>query len=246
MALIDYYRKYMYGMPGQTSVDTGDVPATGMSTTGLFGVGGQAGGGLLNNFQRPDGGAVFDILSNPYVGIGGSLFTAGQRGQSIGQGGMQSVLQGLQFSETASKLEGARRKRQLIKEYADQVPEEDKKIFEINPEAYIEAKFKKVQGNLSQAGYQLYLQARIQPDFNKWFNSLSQADKDLYNKEVKPQQSFLDKIGTLTPPEEKKETSKTKKPDYNTWLEAAKKLEGNKGISDEQLKQFYIQKYGSL
>ena len=39
MALIDYYRKYMYGMPGQTSVDTGDVPATGMSTTGLFGVG---------------------------------------------------------------------------------------------------------------------------------------------------------------------------------------------------------------
>ena len=204
MALIDYYRKYMYGQaPQDLGISGGQRLQEG--TTGLFGVGGQTGGGLLNNFQRPDGGAVFDILSNPYVGIGGSLFTAGQRGQSIGQGGMQSVLQGLQFSETASKLEGARRKRELIKEYADQVPEEDKKIFEINPEAYIEAKFKKVQGNLSQAGYQLYLQARIQLDFNKWFNSLSQADKDLYNKEVKPQQSFLDKIGTLTPPEEKKE-----------------------------------------
>jgi len=248
MALIDYYRKYMYGMPEQTSVDTGDVPATRMSTTGLFGVGGQAGGGLLNNFQRPDSGAVFDILSNPYVGIGGSLFTAGQRGQSIGQGGMQSVLQGLQFSETASKLQGAKRKRDLIKEYADQVPEEDKKIFEINPEAYIEAKLKKAQGSLSQAGYQLYLQARLQPDFKKWFNSLSQADKDLYNKEVKPQQSFLDKIGTLTPDSEETKPSKetTKKPDYNAWLNAAKKIEANKGVSEEQLKEFYIKKYGSL
>jgi hypothetical protein len=197
MALIDYYRKYMYGMPGQTSVDTGDVPATGMSTTGLFGVGGQAGGGLLNNFQRPDGGAVFDILSNPYVGIGGSLFTAGQRGQSIGQGGMQSVLQGLQFSETASKLEGARRKRELIKEYADQVPEADKKIFELDPSTYIASMLKNRSEtpSLSKEALELYQQGKASGDkFDEWFKSLNQAQKDLYNKQVKPSLSALEQL----------------------------------------------------
>jgi hypothetical protein len=197
MALIDYYRKYMYGMPGQTSVDTGDVPATGMSTTGLFGVGGQAGGGLLNNFQRPDGGAVFDILSNPYVGIGGSLFTAGQRGQSIGQGGMQSVLQGLQFSETASKLEGARRKRELIKEYADQVPEADKKIFELDPSTYIASMLKNRSEtpSLSKEALELYQQGKAAGNkFDEWFKSLNQAQKDLYNKQVKPSLSALEQL----------------------------------------------------
>lgn len=139
MALIDYYRKYMYGQaPQDLGISGGQRLQEG--TTGLFGAGGQTGGGLLNNFQRPDGGAVFDILSNPYVGIGGALFTAGQRGQSIGQAGMESTLQGLQFSETASKLEGARKKRQLIEEYKNKIPEKDRTEFELDPVAYLKSK----------------------------------------------------------------------------------------------------------
>ena len=196
MALIDYYRKYMYGQaPQDLGISGGQRLQEG--TTGLFGVGGQTGGGLLNNFQRPDGGAVFDILSNPYVGIGGSLFTAGQRGQSIGQGGMQSVLQGLQFSETASKLEGARRKRQLIKEYADQVPEADKKIFELDPSTYIASMLKNRSEtpSLSKEALQLYQQGKAAGDkFDEWFQSLNQAQKDLYNKQVKPSLSALEQL----------------------------------------------------
>ena len=196
MALIDYYRKYMYGQaPQDLGISGGQRLQEG--TTGLFGVGGQAGGGLLNNFQRPDGGAVFDILSNPYVGIGGSLFTAGQRGQSIGQGGMQSVLQGLQFSETASKLEGARRKRQLIKEYADQVPEADKKIFELDPSTYIASMLKNRSEtpSLSKEALELYQQGKAAGDkFDEWFQSLNQAQKDLYNKQVKPSLSALEQL----------------------------------------------------
>ena len=196
MALIDYYRKYMYGQaPQDLGISGGQRLQEG--TTGLFGVGGQAGGGLLNNFQRPDSGAVFDILSNPYVGIGGSLFTAGQRGQSIGQGGMQSVLQGLQFSETASKLEGARRKRQLIKEYADQVPEADKKIFELDPSTYIASMLKNRSEtpSLSKEALQLYQQGKAAGDkFDEWFQSLNQAQKDLYNKQVKPSLSALEQL----------------------------------------------------
>ena len=198
MALIDYYRKYMYGMPEQTSVDTGDVPATRMSTTGLFGVGGQAGGGLLNNFQRPDSGAVFDILSNPYVGIGGSLFTAGQRGQSIGQGGMQSVLQGLQFSETASKLEGAKRKRDLIKQYAEQVPPEDKELFEINPEAYIETKLKSrmSEPTLSKEVLAVYnkMKGLSGEDFDNAFENLSNAEQSIYRNKIEGNVDLLNRI----------------------------------------------------
>ena len=197
MALIDYYRKYMYGQaPQDLGISGGQRLQEG--TTGLFGVGGQTGGGLLNNFQRPDGGAVFDILSNPYVGIGGSLFTAGQRGQSIGQGGMQSVLQGLQFSETASKLQGAKRKRDLIKQYAEQVPPEDKELFEINPEAYIETKLKSrmSEPTLSKEVLAVYnkMKGLSGENFDNAFENLSNAEQSIYRNKIEGNVDLLNII----------------------------------------------------
>jgi hypothetical protein len=197
MALIDYYRKYMYGQaPQDLGISGGQRLQEG--TTGLFGVGGQTGGGLLNNFQRPDSGAVFDILSNPYVGIGGSLFTAGQRGQSIGQGGMQSVLQGLQFSETASKLQGAKRKRDLIKQYAEQVPPEDKELFEINPEAYIETKLKSrmSEPTLSKEVLAVYnkMKGLSGEDFDNAFENLSNAEQSIYRNKIEGNVDLLNRI----------------------------------------------------
>ena len=184
MALIDIYRKYMYGMPG--SVDTGSEATKG--TKGLIGFGGEMGGGLLNTFEQPDTENLYAMASNPFVGIGASLFSAGQRGQTPGMAIGDSVMQGLKFSETAAKLGDVRKKRQLIKEYEDQVPEADKKIFRINPEAYIASMLKKrtETASLSKAAYNLYVQGRNAPDFKKWFKGLSQADQDLYNKQVKP------------------------------------------------------------
>ena len=197
MALIDYYRKYMYGQaPQDLGISGGQRLQEG--TTGLFGVGGQTGGGLLNNFQRPDSGAVFDVLSNPYVGIGGSLFTAGQRGQSIGQGGMQSVLQGLQFSETASKLQGAKRKRDLIKQYAEQVPPEDKELFEINPEAYIETKLKSrmSEPTLSKEVLAVYnkMKGLSGEDFDNAFENLSNAEQSIYRNKIEGNVDLLNRI----------------------------------------------------
>jgi hypothetical protein len=197
MALIDYYRKYMYGQaPQDLGISGGQRLQEG--TTGLFGVGGQTGGGLLNNFQRPDSGAVFDILSNPYVGIGGSLFTAGQRGQSIGQGGMQSVLQGLQFSETASKLQGAKRKRDLIKQYAEQVPPEDKELFEINPEAYIETKLKSrmSEPTLSKEVLAVYnkMKGLSGENFDNAFENLSNAEQSIYRNKIEGNVDLLNRI----------------------------------------------------
>ena len=141
---------------------------------------------------------MFDVLSNPYVGIGGSLFTAGQRGQSIGQGGMQSVLQGLQFSETASKLQGAKRKRDLIKQYAEQVPPEDKELFEINPEAYIETKLKSrmSEPTLSKEVLAVYnkMKGLSGENFDNAFENLSNAEQSIYRNKIEGNVDLLNRI----------------------------------------------------
>ena len=141
MALIDLYRRYMYGQAPQDMGFAGGERRT-EGTRGLLGTGGQMGGGLLNTFEQPDTQGLYDIASNPFVGIGASLFQRGQMGQTPGMAAGGSIMQGLKFSETAARLGQAQKKRRLIKEYADQVPAEDKEIFEINPEIYIQTKLK--------------------------------------------------------------------------------------------------------
>ena len=106
MALIDIYRKYMYGVPG--SVDTGDEATKG--TRGLIGFGGEMGGGLLNTFEQPDTQSLYTMASNPFVGIGASLFTRGQRGQTPGVAIGDSIMQGMKFSETAARLGDAKKR----------------------------------------------------------------------------------------------------------------------------------------
>ena len=100
------------------------------------------GGGLLTTFEQPDTQGLYTMASNPFVGIGASLFSKGQRGQTAGMAIGDSVMEGLKFSETAARLGKAQKERKLIKEYADKVPAEDKEIFEIAPELYIHVKLK--------------------------------------------------------------------------------------------------------
>jgi hypothetical protein len=136
MALIDLYRRYMYG---QSPSGTSDVMMN-EGTRGLLGTGGQMGGGLLNTFEQPDTQGLYDIATNPLVGIGASLFQRGQMGQTPGMAAGGSILEGLKFSETASKLEDAQKKRKLIEQYADQIPEKDKNAFLIDPAGYLKRK----------------------------------------------------------------------------------------------------------
>ena len=193
MALIDIYRKYMYGTPG--SVDTGDEATQG--TKGLIGFGGEMGGGLLNTFEQPDTNNLYSMASNPFVGIGASLFSKGQRGQTAGMAIGDSVMQGMKFSETAARLGDAKKKRELIEKYKDQIPEEDKDLFLINPAGYIAAMLKKRTDtpSLSKEALALYQQGKAAgKDFDKWFAGLNKAEKDLYNKQVKPSLSALEQL----------------------------------------------------
>ena len=117
MALIDLYRRYMYG---QAPSGTSDGMTT-EGTKGLIGFSGEMGGGLLNTFEQPDTQGLYTMASNPFVGIGASLFSKGQRGQTAGMAIGDSVMEGMKFSETAARLGKAQKKRKLIAEYADTV-----------------------------------------------------------------------------------------------------------------------------
>ena len=194
MALIDLYRRYMYGMPG--SVDTGDEATQG--TKGLIGFGGEMGGGLLNTFEQPDTQSLFNTLSNPFVGIGAMTFSAGQRGQTPGMAVGDSVMKGLKFSETAAQLGKAQKKRKLIAEYSDKVPAEDKEIFEIAPELYIQTKLKTKleKPTLSREVLAVYnkMKGLTGEAFDRAYDGLSDAEKALYENKIKGNTNAIDEL----------------------------------------------------
>tara|TARA_B100000214_G_scaffold59637_1_gene38772 strand:- start:965 stop:1699 length:735 start_codon:yes stop_codon:yes gene_type:complete len=194
MALIDIYRKYMYGVPG--SVDTGDEATKG--TRGLIGFGGEMGGGLLNTFEQPDTQGLFNTLSNPFVGIGAMTFGAGQRGQPPGMAVGDSVMQGLKFSETAARLGTAQKKRKLIAEYSDKVPAEDKELFQIAPELYIQTKLKTKleKPTLSREVLAVYnkMKGLTGEAFDKAYENLSKAEKSLYRNKIEGNTDYIDKL----------------------------------------------------
>ena len=194
MALIDLYRRYMYGQPPS---GTSDV-MTDQGTRGLIGQGGEMGGGLLNTFEQPDTQSLFNTLSNPFVGIGAMTFGAGQRGQTPGMAIGDSVMQGLKFSETAARLGTAQKKRKLIKEYADKVPPEDKEIFEIAPELYIQTKLKTKleKPTLSREVLAVYnkMKGLTGEAFDTAYENLSKAEKSLYKNKIEGNTNAIDEL----------------------------------------------------
>ena len=100
MSLLENLRKYLYGMPGQTSIDTGDVPASGEGTQGLIGTGGESGGGLLQqNFNAMNQGK--GLLSNIPEGalLGAALYGQGLQGKDPLAGAFPAVLQSAQLKK---------------------------------------------------------------------------------------------------------------------------------------------------
>ena len=194
MALIDLYRRYMYG---QAPSGTSDGMTT-EGTKGLIGFSGEMGGGLLNTFEQPDTQGLYTMASNPFVGIGASLFSKGQRGQTAGMAIGDSVMEGMKFSETAARLGKAQKKRKLIAEYADKVPAEDKEIFEIAPELYIQTKLKTKleKPTLSREVLAVYnkMKGLTGEAFDKAYENLSKAEKSLYKNKIEGNTSAIDEL----------------------------------------------------
>ena len=97
MSLLNNLRKFLYGVPGMTSIDTGDLLATGQGTQGLFGIGGESGGGLLQqNFNQMNQGK--GLLSNiPESAIlGAALYGQGMKGKDPLAGAFPAFVQSAQ------------------------------------------------------------------------------------------------------------------------------------------------------
>ncbi len=97
MSLLDNLRKFLYGAPGMTSIDTGDLPATGQATQGFIGQGGEMGGGLLQqNFNKMNEGQ--GLLSNiPESAIlGAALYGQGMQGKDPLAGAFPAFVQAAQ------------------------------------------------------------------------------------------------------------------------------------------------------
>ncbi len=76
------------------------------------------------------------LLYSPEVLGGIGLLTSGLSGGSPNQA-LPSLLQGMQTASMFRKMEDEEEKRQFIKDYEDQVPEEDKAAFRAFPKEYV-------------------------------------------------------------------------------------------------------------
>ena len=82
MSLLDNLKKFLYGSPQMSSIDTGDLLSSNQQTQGLIGTGGESGGGLLQqNFNKMNQGQ--GLLSNIPEGaiLGAALYGEGLKGK---------------------------------------------------------------------------------------------------------------------------------------------------------------------
>tara|TARA_R100001440_G_scaffold540_1_gene1600 strand:+ start:1 stop:1053 length:1053 start_codon:yes stop_codon:yes gene_type:complete len=94
MSLLDNLRKFLYGSPLTSSIDTGDLLATNEQTQGLIGTGGEMGDGLLQqNFNKMNEGQ--GLLSNIPEGaiLGAALYSQGLKGKDPLAGAFPAFVQ---------------------------------------------------------------------------------------------------------------------------------------------------------
>ena len=126
---------------------TGGIMESGVQqsgTQGLFGTGGQYGtGGLLTTQPENPGGGMLNLFSNLPAVTGMEIIQKGFEGKPIEHTLMPAFKSGLKTTTAVESVKAAKRKRDYINKYKDQVPEGDMELFLAFPEKYISAKLQK-------------------------------------------------------------------------------------------------------
>ena len=197
----EWLEKYLKG--GMATQGVPDVVGGEVPTRGLFGTGGNFGqGGLLTTFnQNPNASNnMFQMLSNPAVGIGASIFTKGMKGQDIGTSAFPSIKEGISFSESISKINTARKQREFIKKYESQVPEKDLPLFKAFPVKYVSAMLseKMRKTTLGDRATEIFDQiAKLSPDKQvAAIKALPKIQQDLYKKYIRQQFNLVEELLT--------------------------------------------------
>jgi hypothetical protein len=182
-SIYDLIRRYTYGMPGQDG---------GQGTMGLLGSGGQMGGG----------GLLQQAFSSPAITGGLGLISAGMRGEGV----QEALLKQSQIQQMNIKARRARAFEDLLKR--DDISERDK--------AYLLAGISPPRAStptLSGEALNVYNKLRVatsKEQFDKIYEGLNEAEKDLYNSKIKPNIDFFDRILKIEQQEGKKKSGISK------------------------------------
>jgi len=185
MSLLDFFRRQLLGQAGM------DRPGQGFggSTQGLFGQGGQMGGGLLqsnlNQMNQGEGGLLNNIPQAAL--LGSSIFSQGMQGKDPFSALLPAVSQTAQIQKLLSPKKTELQKNLEAAGYKSGSPE-----YQAALGAYLN---KGKTNTLSKEALALYQQGKAAGDnFKEWFDGLNKAEKDLYNKQVKPNQNNIEQF----------------------------------------------------
>ena len=196
MSLLNNLKRYLYGSPGMEygRENLGQMEGS----QGLIGTGGESGGGLLQDSFSKMNNVEGGLLSNIPEGalLGAALYGQGLKGKDPLAGAFPAITQSAQLKN----LLKPRTELQKNLEAAGYKPGSEEYKAALN--AYLN---KGKTNTLSKEALALYKQGQAAgDDFNSWFDNLNKAEKDLYNKQVKPNLNSLQAAFEFVENQEKK------------------------------------------
>tara|TARA_Y100001938_G_scaffold1382_1_gene1748 strand:- start:1488 stop:2225 length:738 start_codon:yes stop_codon:yes gene_type:complete len=182
-SLLDFFRRQLLGQAGM------DRPGQGFGggTQGLFGQGGQMGGGLLqDNFSKmnmAEGGLLSNIPDAALLGF--SLYGQGMKGKDPFEGAFPAIAQSAQLKKLMTPSKTELQKNLEAAGYKAGTEE-----YKAALNAYLNRNKK---GNtLSKEALALYKAGQAAPNFKDWFDDLPKASQDLYKKQISPNLSAIE------------------------------------------------------
>ena len=186
MSLLDFFRKKLLG-EANVMQPSGFEP--GVNTQGLFGQGGEFGGGLLqSNLSQMNQGENGLLGNIPQAAIlGSAIYGQGVKGKDPLEAFFPAAMQTASFTKAMQPKKTELQKNLEAAGYKAGTPE-----YKAALGAYLN---KGKTNTLSKEALNLYKQGQAAGDnFKEWFDSLNKAEKDLYNKQVRPNQSNIEQF----------------------------------------------------
>lgn len=200
MALIDELRRQLLGQAAMMRPGQG----YGGATQGLLGTGGRfGGGGLLQTRMNQPGGLLGGNIPELAL-LGSALYGQGIQGKDPFEGLFPAYTQAAQLKAALTPA-----KENLMTAYD---PKTGRKVFATRTEIEqrgLEPVPETQTSSLSKEALELYKQGQAAgKNFQTWFDNLNEAEQDLYKKEVKPNESNIEKFIELVGKKEKEALEK--------------------------------------
>jgi len=233
MSILNALRRQLLGQAGMMR----PVQGMGGATQGLFGQGGEFGGGLLqgnlNQMNQGEGGLLGNI---PQAAIlGSAIYGQGVKGKDPLEAFFPAAMQTASFTKAMQPKKTELQKNLEAAGYKAGTPE-----YKAALGAYLN---KGETNTLSKEALALYQQGKAAgKNFDDWYQNLNKADKFLFDNKIKPNMSFLDQVAQFKSDEDKITIPKGNIPPLKDWLVSAK--EQNPKVSEKDLIEFYNKKYG--